>query len=187
MSGKSYPKEIYETLSHMATVLEPPVVVDQVDKQPVPKGNPVLLCDADGDRTQQEHLEDVRIDKIIERWRAKKEGPEALNLREPHYGHFDQAFDLVEAERAVEQAYERFMELDPKVRELADNDPARLIEMLDDPQDLAELVDAGLDVVPFDEDEIAGDPPATQDMPGAAGESPPQATETPPAPDGPTS
>ena len=67
-----------------------------------------------------------------------------MNRAAPQYGDFSTGMDLHSAIAQVDEANERFMMLPAEVRKLADNSPARFLEMLGDDDAALALQEAGL-------------------------------------------
>lgn len=62
----------------------------------------------------------------------------------PRYADVSESGDLLQAYQAVEAAAEEFGDLPAEVRAVAENNPVRFLQMLEDPQQRAELMEAGL-------------------------------------------
>lgn len=68
-----------------------------------------------------------------------------VTARQPLYGDFTGPQDLHSQREAVFAAQERYELLPAAVRDASSNDAVRFLEMLEDPQSLQVLLDAGLD------------------------------------------
>lgn len=93
--------------------------------------------------TQQNAAEECDINIIVAK---AKRGADIshLTIKQPMYGDFRNMPDLRGALLAVKDAEERFMTLDPKVRKRFDNDPAKLLDFLNDNKNRDEAVELGL-------------------------------------------
>ncbi|WNK13335.1 MAG: internal scaffolding protein [Microvirus sp.] len=101
-------------------------------------------CSLDG-RTKQGQTDDGNINVIMANY--GRTGVFAnINPREPTYGDYSDSMDLQAAIQLVKDAEASFMELPAAVRELAENNPVRMLEMLADEGATAALVAAGLPV-----------------------------------------
>lgn len=107
------------------------------------KRNPnALYCD-DPSLTQQHFKEECDINVIVDR--AQKTGMVThLNPRVPRYEDCSISVPLHEAFAACERASALFMELPWQTRERFDNDPAKLLLFLSDPQNREEGVKLGI-------------------------------------------
>jgi len=125
--------------------------------------------------TQQQFAEESDINYIAERYGLTGEMPQVLDL--PRYGDFTGIFDFQSAQNAVIQAKQQFMTLPAKLRARFDNDPAKIMAFLDDPENRAEAEFLGLLVKP----QAAT---ATQDKPEGTvpPSTPPEAPAVPPKP-----
>lgn len=94
-------------------------------------------------RTQQSAKDDCDINVIIER--AKRGADIPTNGREPVYGDFTQIpTDLRECLVQVNKANLAFMSLDAQVRKRFENDPAQLLDFMNDPKNRDEAITLGL-------------------------------------------
>ena len=66
------------------------------------------------------------------------------NRRPPRYGDFTSAEDFRTAAQAVLDTQRRFDELPSRVRDHVDNDPAKLLELVFDPERREEMEELGL-------------------------------------------
>lgn len=93
--------------------------------------------------TQQSGKDECDINFIVER--AKRGAALPVNPREPFYGDFTQVpTDLRECLVEVKKAESAFMSLDAQVRRRFENDPAQLLDFLNDPNNRAEAISLGL-------------------------------------------
>lgn len=103
-----------------------------------------LDCSKDEPLTQQSAKDECDINKIIERLKKGADIPNA-SPNPPRYGDFSSIpTDLRECLMVVRQADELFMSLDAHVRRRFDNDPAKLLDFLNDPRNRSEAVSLGL-------------------------------------------
>lgn len=93
-------------------------------------------------KTQQQFAEEVDINTIVKRFGIG--APLPLTEQMPVSGDFTGVSDFTSAMRLVRQAEEAFYELPAEVRARFGNDPARVIEFLDDGRNREEAVKLGL-------------------------------------------
>lgn len=93
--------------------------------------------------TKQAGKDAADINLIMKKYIAHGVPPLA-NGRTPHYGDFTDADGYMSAMMAIRQAEGDFMRLPSRVRAHVDNDPAKFIEMVFDPERRAELEELGL-------------------------------------------
>lgn len=105
---------------------------------------PRIDCSKDVPLTQQSAKDECDINKIIERLKKGADVPNA-SPNPPRYGDFASIpTDLRECLLVVRQADELFMSLDAHVRKRFDNDPAKLLDFLNDANNRSEAVKLGL-------------------------------------------
>lgn len=105
-------------------------------------------CSKDVMLTQQSSKDECDINMIVER---AKRGADITHLttRVPQYGDFTQIpTDLRECLVMVQKANEAFMTLDPFVRRRFENDPAVMLDFLNDPKNRDEAISLGLVAIP---------------------------------------
>lgn len=108
---------------------------------------PRVDCSKDKPLTQQSGKDECDINLIIER--AKRGAVIEPRGDVPMYGDFTQIpTDLRDCLNTVRQADELFMSLDANVRRLFDNDPALMLDFLNDPKNREEAVKLGLVTAP---------------------------------------
>lgn len=95
-------------------------------------------------RTKQGMKDEVNINSIIKRWRDGIPLPE--NHRNPQYGDFTGVGDFHEMMGKVDEAREEFMRLPSEIRREVGQDVGVFLEMANDPEGLAKLIELGLDV-----------------------------------------
>lgn len=106
------------------------------------KKTPVTISNWGEGRTKQSHKDETDINSIMKRF--EKTGMiEFINSHEPKYGDVT-AMDYQTSMQNVAQANEMFADLPAKVRDRFDNDPAELLEFLDNPANREEAVLLGL-------------------------------------------
>lgn len=105
---------------------------------------PTIDCSKDEPMTQQSGREDADINVIVER--AKRGAvPPAGRPAAPMYGDFTQVpKDLRDVLIMVKRADDLFMSLDPFVRRRFNNDPAEMLDFLNDFRNRDEAVKLGL-------------------------------------------
>lgn len=94
-------------------------------------------------RTKQSFKDEVDINKIIARF-EKTGMVDHVNQGKPFYGDVSAVRSYREALECVRIAEDLFMGYPAGIRERFDNDPAKLIEFLDDRKNLAEAIELGL-------------------------------------------
>lgn len=125
-----------------------------------------IICEGKG-KTEQSHKNQVDINKIMAK--VEKGGMPPLAKGSPMYGDFTQASDYQNALERLHAAQEQFDELPAKIRKRFDNDPAWLIDFMNNPENAAEARELGLITENDDmtaKTEIA--PPAKAEDPPAA-------------------
>ncbi|AXL15419.1 internal scaffolding protein [Microviridae sp.] len=121
----------------------------------------------------QSARDSTNINTIVAQYHATGIPP-AVRQGQGVFGDFSQAPDFHAAYNLVHAAQAAFEELPSRVREAALNNPVQLMEMLDDPNGLVLLRDAGLDIFnvegeqlpepfPKPEDPAQDPPPAEPD------------------------
>lgn len=115
--------------------------------------------------TQQQFREEADINTIVKRFGLTGQLPD--NPRVPTYGDFTGVTDYHSAMLAVRQAEEAFMALPASIRAEFANDPQRLIEAVDDPQQQDKLIELGL---------ATKKAPATAEIAAGSAPSPSEAT-----------
>lgn len=100
------------------------------------------LCCEDDSLTVQEPTEDCDINKIMERY--AQTGILPGNATRATYGDFTGINDYHKAMNAVRFAQNAFNELPVQMRTKFENDPAKLLDFINDPDNAAEAVKMGL-------------------------------------------
>lgn len=96
-------------------------------------------------KTKQSFRDEVNINKIVASF--EKTGMVThLNSREPFYGDVSEIVSYQDALNIVNKANELFNGMDARVRERFANDPAKMIEFLEDEKNLDEAVKLGMAV-----------------------------------------
>ncbi len=118
---------------------------------------PVRLTFTGTSRTKQSFKEETDINSIMARF--QKTGMiEFINKHEPQYGDVT-AIDFQTAMQSVATGREMFADLPSKVRDRFNNDPAELLEFLDNPENRDEAILLGLaKPKPTDEPKIPDTP-----------------------------
>lgn len=114
--------------------------------------------------TRQSESADTDVNLIVARHR-KTGVVTHLNHRIPQYGDYSQVGTLHDAFAQVEAAEEAFMDLPAAVRQVAENDPVKLLELLATPDGEAALMEAGLDEPERYPDELGPDELGTPPLP----------------------
>lgn len=100
-----------------------------------------LMC-LDESLTEQEFLEESDINYIAEKFMKTGMAPQVLHM--PTYGDFEGVFDYQSAMNIIAQATQEFMSLPAKIRTRFDNDPQKLIEFIEDPNNRDEAIALGM-------------------------------------------
>jgi len=128
-------------------------------------------------RTKQSFVEECDINNIMAR--HKRTGVIDHLAKYPlHYGDFTNANDYQEAHNKLIAANDAFDALPAHVRRRMDNDPAKLMDFMADPDNVEEAQELGLLPKPSD--------PDPEPVPDPAGGAPPPEGEDPPSPPQPT-
>lgn len=122
------------------------------------------FCESES-RTKQEFAKEADINNIMAQY--VKTGVLPASEREPQYGDFLNATDYREALEAVLAAEEDFSQLPSDVRERFENDPAQLLEFVENEDNYEEALELGL----LAEDAL---PPAVPEPKQKAAPEPPQ-------------
>lgn len=93
-------------------------------------------------RVEQSHRDKVNINSIMSRY--KKTGLMERRLDKPAYGDFTASVDYHEARNRLIEAESAFASLPASVRKRFGNNPAELIDFLNDENNLDEAVELGL-------------------------------------------
>lgn len=104
----------------------------------------------DESKTQQQFAEESDINFIADQYGLTGEMPQVLQL--PTYGDFTGVFDFQTAQDAILRASQAFMTLPAKMRARFDNDPQKLLQFLNDPENRAEAEFLGLVNKPQEKD-----------------------------------
>ncbi len=103
---------------------------------------PIRLHFSEPSRTKQSFKDETDINTIMARF--QKTGMlEFVNKHEPQYGDVT-ALDFQNSMLSVVKAREMFADLPSKVRDRFENDPAKLLEFLDNPENRDEAILLGL-------------------------------------------
>lgn len=137
-------------------------------------------CKGSKIRTKQSFREECDINHIMARW-IRTGVLDHLAANPPIFGNFDHGMDYQSACNQVIEADRAFDALPSSIRDRFHNDPAELIDFMDDPDNHAESQELGLRRKPTDPA-----PPPTAD-PGPRAQPPvPDTRENLPAPASPT-
>lgn len=114
-------------------------------------------------RTKQADAGDADINVIVRR--ARQTGSLPPPGRVPRYGDFTDGGSFHERLSQLREAEAEFMELPARVRQLCQNDPGMFLDMVHDPEGLAELVEAGLPGVRIPESAVPAPEPEPSPAP----------------------
>lgn len=95
----------------------------------------------DESRTEQEHLAESDINYIAHTFMKTGHAPQVLRL--PTAGDFSGIFDFQTAMNTIKQAKDEFMSLPAKIRTRFGNDPAQLLEFVQDDNNRDEAIKLG--------------------------------------------
>lgn len=124
-------------------------------------------------QTNQQFLQECDINHIVDQ--SRNTGFIGhLNNRTPQWGDFGESTDYHSALNYLKEANESFMSLPAEVRARFENDPAQLLDFINNPENLREAVDLGLADVPKN-----GFPAPKQGEPNPAPKTPKNAPELP--------
>lgn len=105
---------------------------------------PRIDCSKDKPLTQQSAKDECDINVIIDRIKRGADLPSTADAP-PRYADFTSIpTDLRECLNTVRLADELFMSMDAKVRRRFDNDPAKMLDFLNDEKNRQEAIDLGL-------------------------------------------
>ena len=122
------------------------------------------------------------IDSLVAQYRKTGTFPR-MTVNDGLYGDFSGPQDLQDQFLAVQAAQDRFNDLPSSVRKLADHSPVRLLEMIEDPETLNDLMDAGLILTNEEGDAISRpERPSLVETEAAPAADPVEPSETPTAP-----
>lgn len=104
-----------------------------------------LRCD-DPSRAKQEFKEETDINTIVERFGLTGELPDPGSVKTPLEGDFHEVYDFQSAMNVVRAAEESFMAMPADVRAEFNNDPARFMDFVHNPENYDRAVKLGLAV-----------------------------------------
>lgn len=126
------------------------------------KARKYMIDLSEGDRTKQQFKDETDINKILARYEKTGQLTHISTVM-PQYGDFTMVTDYQTAVHQVQEAQDAFMSIPAKIRSQFDNDPHKLIEFLDDPNNDQAAIDLGLKEGVKTPDPV--DPPAVVDPP----------------------
>lgn len=95
-----------------------------------------------GSKVEKHHRDNCNINNIMRKYHATGQLPQFSNRA--IYGDFTSATDFHDAQNRIIQAKENFLMLPSEIRGQFENDPGRMIDFLQDPENRAEAVEMGL-------------------------------------------
>lgn len=101
-----------------------------------------LDCSNDKGRTKQCFKDECDINILTARWLRGQEMPIPTGLQ--NYGDFTGVDDFLQAQIQLKAAQQAFDNLPSRIRNRFQNDPAKLIEFLEEPDNLEEARQLGL-------------------------------------------
>lgn len=106
-----------------------------------------LACEKGSSMTKQSMKDECDINKILAK--VQKTGMlEHLAQGTPFYGDVSDLVDYKEALNVIKRANELFMDMSPEIRERFDNDPAKMLEFLENKDNLPEAIELGMVLPP---------------------------------------
>lgn len=93
-------------------------------------------------KTQQHFRESVNINQIMKK--AQKTGVLPIRSTQPYFGDFSQVTDYKESLDKIKNIDNLFMKLPSDVRNRFKNDPANILDFINDPANDAEIREMGL-------------------------------------------
>lgn len=124
------------------------------DEKDYIKRHPDAIVCLDESLTKQSFAEECDINEILRRAANGQDLSATLNTRVAQYGDFTNIPDFRESLDLVNRANAAFMQFDWQLRERFANDPARLMDFLNDDKNLDEAVKLGI-VTPKAKDKSA--------------------------------
>jgi len=134
------------------------------------KLHPDAIFCLDESLTKQEFKEECDANEILRRAANGQDLSAVLNSRVAQYGDFTNIPDFRESMDLIARANGMFMQLDWKLRERFGNDPAKLMDFLQDPENRDEAVRLGLVNAP--KEQPKGDVQPAGAVPPAGGTEP---------------
>lgn len=94
--------------------------------------------------TQQHFKDECDINVIVDRYKVTGVLGDPLDTRTPVYGDFSSMPEFIDAQNIIARASEQFASLPSDVRKRFDNNPALMLEFLQDENNREEAVKLGL-------------------------------------------
>lgn len=132
--------------------------------------------------TKQSSRDECNINLIMAKY-AKTGVLEHLNEHKGDYGDFADAGTFLESQIIIQEASEMFQSIPSEIRKEFDNDPAKFLDFVQNPENLEEMVEMGLaSRDPQDLQNEAPDPEPGSGSPKdqATDKTPPKAAKDPP-------
>lgn len=99
-----------------------------------------------GSKVEQSHKEEVNINTIMAK--ARRTGQIPVRKGTPLYGDFTESMEYHTAQNRIANAQSAFLNLPSEMRELFKNDPALLIDFVNDPENATQAAEMGLIELP---------------------------------------
>lgn len=128
-------------------------------------------------KVEQCHKDEVNINSIMAR--ARRTGQLPLPSRSPIFGEFADSIDFHDCRNRIADAYSQFGELPSDLREMFANDPAKMIDFVNNPENAEKAVELGLITKPASDtsEGVQTSPEAPEEAP-ATPETPVQPSDT---------
>lgn len=94
-------------------------------------------------RTKQSFRDECDVNKLMARYHKTGRLPDLIK-QDPQYGDFSKPFDYQESLATVERAKYMFSQLSAKVRRRFEDNPIKMLEFVNDPRNMSEMVELGL-------------------------------------------
>ncbi len=119
----------------------------------------VIDCSGDKIRTKQSFKKETDINNIMARFvKTGNISPEALAKRQATFADVSEIGDFHQCQNQIQEAHSAFMTLGPEIRSRFENEPAKLLDFMNDPENKKEAIELGIIEKP--EDTPPDTPPA---------------------------
>jgi len=104
--------------------------------------NDIPSVNEEESRVKQAFRKECNINTIVQK--ARKGQVVSVNRKQPMFGDFTKAVDFQEMQNQIIDARAAFMQLPSKIRERFQNDPAKLLQFMENPENHEEAIRLGL-------------------------------------------